>query len=93
MTNDWHEIEDNVLKGGAAATRESVAGALTADASAGQVLHEGLIPAMEEVGRRYERGDFFVPEILVAARVMKAALADLQPLLVAARRSRLRAWR
>jgi 5-methyltetrahydrofolate--homocysteine methyltransferase len=46
------------------------------------VLKAGLIPAMEEVGRLYAEGEYFVPEMLVAARAMKAALEILRPDLV-----------
>jgi 5-methyltetrahydrofolate--homocysteine methyltransferase len=42
-----------------------------------------MIPAMDEVGRRFECQDYFVPELLLSARAMKAALEPLRPLLVA----------
>ena len=50
---------------------------------AGEILQEGLIAAMGEVGRLFESGEFFVPEMLVAARAMQAALEILRPHLVA----------
>lgn len=46
------------------------------------ILKDGLIAAMAEVGDRFENGDFFVPEMLIAARAMQAGLAILKPLLV-----------
>jgi methylmalonyl-CoA mutase cobalamin-binding domain/chain len=46
-----------------------------------KMLFEALIPALEEVGARFERGDFFVPEMLIAGRAMSAALELLRPLL------------
>jgi 5-methyltetrahydrofolate--homocysteine methyltransferase len=45
------------------------------------MLFEALIPALEEVGARFERGDFFVPEMLIAGRAMTGALDLLRPLL------------
>jgi methylmalonyl-CoA mutase cobalamin-binding domain/chain len=45
------------------------------------LLYEALIPALEEVGARFERGDFFVPEMLIAGKAMAAALDILRPLL------------
>ena len=45
------------------------------------MLFEALIPALEEVGARFERGDFFVPEMLIAGRAMTGALDILRPLL------------
>jgi 5-methyltetrahydrofolate--homocysteine methyltransferase len=46
------------------------------------LLFEALIPALEEVGARFERGDFFVPEMLISGRAMSAALDLLRPLLI-----------
>jgi methylmalonyl-CoA mutase cobalamin-binding domain/chain len=45
------------------------------------MLFEALIPALEEVGARFERGDFFVPEMLIAGRAMAGALEIVRPLL------------
>ena len=46
-----------------------------------RMLYDALIPSLEEVGARFERGDFFVPEMLIAARAMQGALDILRPLL------------
>ncbi|MBI4675549.1 MAG: corrinoid protein [Chloroflexi bacterium] len=43
----------------------------------------GLLPALQEVGRRFELGDFFVPEMLMSAKAMQGALTLLRPLLAA----------
>jgi 5-methyltetrahydrofolate--homocysteine methyltransferase len=48
----------------------------------GKILHDGLIPAMAEVGRLYEEGEYFVPEMLIAARAMKVGLGILKPYLL-----------
>src|SRR5260370_16708138 len=45
------------------------------------ILFKALIPSLEEVGRRFEKGDFFVPEMLIAARAMQGALVILPPLI------------
>lgn len=47
-----------------------------------KIVEDGLVPAMAIVGERYKNNEIFVPEMLVAARAMKAALAILEPLLV-----------
>jgi 5-methyltetrahydrofolate--homocysteine methyltransferase len=44
-----------------------------------RILSHGLIAGMTEVGNRFERGDFYIPEMLVAARAMKAGLGVLKP--------------
>ncbi|HLK01674.1 MAG TPA: corrinoid protein [Streptosporangiaceae bacterium] len=46
-----------------------------------KLLYEALIPSLEEVGARFERGDFFVPEMLIAGKAMAGALDILRPLL------------
>ncbi len=48
------------------------------------MLYQALLPALQEVGRRFEVGDFFVPEMLMSARAMQGALNLLRPLLAAA---------
>ena len=45
------------------------------------LLFDALIPSLEEVGARFERGDFFVPEMLIAGRAMAGAMERLRPLL------------
>ena len=45
------------------------------------LLFDALIPALEEVGARFERGDFFVPEMLIAGRAMAGSMEVLRPLL------------
>jgi 5-methyltetrahydrofolate--homocysteine methyltransferase len=47
-----------------------------------EILRQGLVPAMTEVGRRFEDGEYFVPEMLISARAMQSGLAILKPLLV-----------
>jgi methylmalonyl-CoA mutase cobalamin-binding domain/chain len=46
------------------------------------LLFDALIPSLEEVGARFERGDFFVPEMLIAGKAMAGAMERLRPLLV-----------
>jgi 5-methyltetrahydrofolate--homocysteine methyltransferase len=47
------------------------------------LLFDALIPALEEVGRLFEQGEYFVPEMLVAARAMQGAMDILKPLIAA----------
>jgi 5-methyltetrahydrofolate--homocysteine methyltransferase len=48
-----------------------------------KVVTDAMVPAMDEAGRRFEAEEYFVPELLLAARAMKAAMALIRPLLVA----------
>ena len=75
-------IYQGVLDGDMGAVTENVQTALDAGMTAGDILQRGLIAAMGEVGRLFEDGEYFVPEMLIAARAMKAGLGILQPLLV-----------
>ncbi len=70
-----------VLNGDAAAAASLVAEGLAAGIAPQTLLDDGLIAAMDEAGRLFEAGEFFVPELLVAARAMKAAMTVLDPLL------------
>jgi 5-methyltetrahydrofolate--homocysteine methyltransferase len=74
-------IYQAVLEGDAPGAKAGVAAALQSGLSADQIMQEGLIAAMGEVGRQYEAGDLFVPEMLIAARAMSAGLEILKPLL------------
>ncbi len=47
------------------------------------MLYKALLPALKEVGKRFEKGEFFVPEMLMSAKSMQGALALLRPLLAA----------
>jgi len=58
--------------------------ALQAGLDAGTILNEGLITPMGEVGRLFEEGEYFVPEMLVSARAMQAGLEQLKPAMKAA---------
>ena len=48
-----------------------------------KLVNEYMVPAMDEVGRRFEANEYFVPELLISARAMKAALELIRPLLTA----------
>ena len=77
------EIYDNVTEGNAAAVTENVQVALDEGIAAPVILNEGMIAAMSEVGRLFEEGEYFVPEMLISARAMQAGLGLLRPYLVA----------
>ena len=67
-------IFQNVTEGKAADVEAGVQAALDSGVSAEEILNKALIAAMDDVGERFEAGDFFVPEMLVAARAMQAGL-------------------
>jgi 5-methyltetrahydrofolate--homocysteine methyltransferase len=70
-----------VLAGDMGVVQEKVQAALTAGVTAEDILHKGLIAAMDEVGRLFELGEYYVPEMLISARAMQVALKILKPML------------
>jgi methylmalonyl-CoA mutase cobalamin-binding domain/chain len=74
-------LYDETLVGNAPAVLELTQQGLKLDMTPETLLFDALIPSLEEVGARFERGDFFVPEMLIAGRAMSGALNVLRPLL------------
>ena len=77
-------LRQAVLDGQAPAAAAATERALAAGVSPRTLVDDALIPAMDEAGRLFESGEFFVPELLVAARALKASQALLTPLLAGA---------
>jgi 5-methyltetrahydrofolate--homocysteine methyltransferase len=75
------QLYDRTLVGDKPAVVELTQQGLDGGLKPETMLFEALIPALEEVGARFERGDFFVPEMLIAGRAMTGALDLLRPLL------------
>jgi 5-methyltetrahydrofolate--homocysteine methyltransferase len=83
MTHDeiLQALYDDTLVGKAPEVRDGVERGLDDGLEPERMLYDALIPSLEEVGARFERGDYFVPEMLIAARAMQGALDILRPLL------------
>ena len=74
-------LYDETLVGNGPAVLDLTHRALDSGMAPGTMLFDALIPALEEVGARFERGDFFVPEMLIAGRAMAGSMEVLRPLL------------
>jgi 5-methyltetrahydrofolate--homocysteine methyltransferase len=74
-------LYDNTLIGNAPEVKQLTEQGVADGMDPESMLYDALIPSLEEVGARFERGDFFVPEMLIAARAMQGALDILRPLL------------
>jgi len=74
-------LYDQTLVGDAPTVLELTNVGLAEGLTPESMLFDALIPSLEEVGARFERGDFFVPEMLIAGRAMAGALEVLRPLL------------
>ena len=75
------ELFEHTLNGHAPEVKTLTEEALSLGMDPMDILFKALIPSLEEVGRRFEKGDFFVPEMLIAARAMQGALVILRPLI------------
>ena len=84
MAEHLQKIYDDVLNGEMDEVTQHVQAALDARLDPGVILNQGMISAMQEVGRLFEEGEYFVPEMLIAARTMQDGLALLKPHLVQA---------
>jgi len=82
MDKTFQSIYDAVIAGDRDAAVSGVEAAMAAGAAPSDILDQGLIGAMKEVGAQFEEGELFVPEMLIAARAMQAGLALLKPQLV-----------
>jgi len=82
MNETLSSLYNAILEGGVAGAKDGALAALDAGLEPGMILSEGMIAAMTEVGKRFEDGEYFVPEMLISARAMQAGLNLLKPHLV-----------
>jgi len=77
------DLLKSVINGDLNATQNQVRAALAKNIPPEKILADGLIAAMNEVGKLFENNEFFIPEMLVSARAMRGGLAILRPKLAA----------
>jgi corrinoid protein of di/trimethylamine methyltransferase len=80
---DLEKLYTAVLEGDAKTSAAITKQALDEGVEPLALVTDTMVPAMDEAGRRFEAEEYFVPELLLAARAMKAAMALIRPLLVA----------
>ncbi len=80
---DLQQLHEAILTGNAKSAKAITEAALAEGIEPLKLVQEFMMPAMNEVGRRFECNEYFVPELLLSARAMKAALELLRPLLAA----------
>lgn len=73
------ELFDAVLAGDSDLAVNLTQAALKEGVSAQKIYQEGLIPAMELVGKKMQEGEFYIPEVLLSAQVMKRTLEIIRP--------------
>jgi len=78
---DLTQIAENVIRGQAPKVKALVENALAEGTPVSSILHEGLIKGMGVVGEKFKNNEFYVPEVLIAARAMKMGMSLIRPLL------------
>ena len=75
-------IADSVIAGQAPTVSEAVQEAIDENIPVQDILHQGLIAGMNVVGVKFKNNEFYIPEVLIAARAMKAGLELIRPKLI-----------
>ena len=83
MPGEIETIRDLCVRGKRSELNAAVTAAIGAGLSAQDIMGKALIPAMSIVGAKYSSGEFFLPQMMIAARAMQEAVAALKPLLTA----------
>jgi 5-methyltetrahydrofolate--homocysteine methyltransferase len=81
MSFDLEKLKQSVIDGNAVSALDLTRQALEEHVPHNLILNVGLIEAMSEVGKQFEAGTFYIPEMLIAARAMQACMDVLKPLL------------
>jgi 5-methyltetrahydrofolate--homocysteine methyltransferase len=81
---DFKEMQDALIAGNAQRVKELTEQAVEDGVSPADILNKGLVPGMAVIGERFKNNEVYVPEVLIAARAMKAGMAIIKPLLVEA---------
>lgn len=80
---DLQQLTTAIIDGNVSLARSITQQALAEKQDPSKLVNDYMLPAMNEVGRRYECNEYFVPELLLAARAMSAGLEFIRPLLAA----------
>lgn len=81
----FSEIAERLVKGDAPVVKALAEKALGQNIPAVKILNDGLVSGMNVVGEKFKNNEFFIPEVLIAARAMKAGMEIIKPLLVEAK--------
>jgi len=88
MSEILKRLQEAVILGEPDQARELATQALEAGVAPLTAIEEGLNPGMQVVGDKFERGEFFIPDLMMAAEAMKAAMVVFEPVLMARREQR-----
>jgi len=77
----YQNLADAIIRGDNIASKEITQKLLDSNIYPVEVLNEGLMPGMDVVGRKFKANEMYIPEVLIAARAMHAAMEVIKPLL------------
>ncbi|MGM0367905.1 MAG: B12-binding domain-containing protein, partial [Actinomycetota bacterium] len=77
----YQDLADSIIAGDNVASKEITQKLVDGGAEAQEVLNEGLVPGMNVVGKKFKANEMYIPEVLIAARAMHAAMDIIKPLL------------
>jgi len=78
---EYQELADAIIKGDNVKSKDITERLLDRGTHAAEILNGGLVPGMDIVGKKFKNNEFYLPEVLIAARAMKAAMEVIRPLL------------
>jgi len=79
----YQDLADSIIAGDNVKSKEITQKLVDSGVSSSEILNEGLVPGMEVVGRQFKANEMYIPEVLIAARAMHAAMDIIKPMLSA----------
>ena len=77
----YQDLADSIIKGDNVRSKDIAQKLVDEGVSAVEILNDGLMPGMDVVGKKFKANEFYIPEVLIAARAMHAAMDVIKPLL------------
>jgi 5-methyltetrahydrofolate--homocysteine methyltransferase len=77
----YQDLADSIISGDNVKSKEIAQKLLDEGISAVEILNDGLMPGMDVVGKKFKANEMYIPEVLIAARAMHAAMEVIKPLL------------
>ncbi len=77
----YQDLADSIITGDNVKSKEITKKLVAGGISAVDILNNGLMPGMDVVGRKFKANEMYIPEVLIAARAMHAAMDVIKPLL------------
>jgi 5-methyltetrahydrofolate--homocysteine methyltransferase len=77
----YQDLADSIIAGDNVKSKEITQKLVDSGVSSAEILNEGLVPGMEVVGRQFKANEMYIPEVLIAARAMHAAMDIIKPML------------